>query len=115
MECDPPSTFHDISEMYNRPFIPVEVSDDGNNPTRQLLLKLYDEMCYCDNEEKDFFTTDPIVLRNTAINSLLGKGPITEEKIQAAMRFHLDKQREFYDNWKAQQAVNLLTFRSSYN
>ena len=116
MEIEPQETvFHQMNQLYNRPFVPVEVSDDSNNPTKQLLIKLYDEMCYSDNEERDFFTTDPVVLRNTAINSLIGRGPITEEKIQMAMKYHLDKQRDFYENWKTQQAMSLLAYNSSYN
>ena len=110
METEP-TIFEQMNMIYNRPFVPVEFSNDSNNPTKQLLLKFYDQMCYSDDEEKDFFTMDPVTLRNTAINTLLGRGPITEEKIQNAIKAHLDEQKEFYENWKAQQAMSLLGFQ----
>ncbi|EAL47882.1 hypothetical protein EHI8A_138000 [Entamoeba histolytica HM-1:IMSS-B] len=102
-----------LASMYNQNIMPVELSDDTNNSTTQILLKLYDQCCpHSKDEEKDFMTTDIVVLRNTAINSLIGRGPITEEKIQLAMKNYLEKQHEFYINWKAQQAMNYLTMNS---
>ena len=110
METEP-TIFEQMNMLYNRPFIPVEFGTDSNNATKQLIMKFYDQMCYSDNEEKDFFTMDPITLRNTAINSLIGRGPITEEKIQNAIKAHLNEQKEFYENWKAQQIYNMFSYQ----
>ena len=114
MELEP-SIDEQLNSMYNRDYLPSEFATDMNNSTKQILLKVYDQMIGPGGkeEEKDFFTRDTEILRNTAINSLLGKGPITEEKIKKAIENHIEKQKEFYLNWKAQQAINFLNY--SYN
>ena len=108
MEVEP-NIFEQMNTLYNRSYLPSEYQLESTiNHQHQLFSKFYDEMCYTEDEEKDFFTSDPTVLRNTAINSLLGRGPITEEKIQNEIQFHLNKQREFYENWKDQQVAAML-------
>ncbi|KAL7719408.1 Uncharacterized protein QTN25_003127 [Entamoeba marina] len=98
-----------MASLYNRDFVPLECGSEMNNPTTKVLLKLYDNLYPHDkDEEHDFITTDPIILRNTAINSLIGKPNITEEQIQTAMRNHVKKQHEFYVNWKLQQVMNII-------
>ncbi|ELP95141.1 hypothetical protein EIN_428170 [Entamoeba invadens IP1] len=96
----------EIACLYNRNVIPLEV---GESPMR-VLLKFYEQCCpHPIDEEKDFITTDHVTLRNTAINSLIGRGEITDEKIQEAMKSHIEKQRDFHINWKYRQAMRFLS------
>ena len=95
-----------LSQIYQRNYVPVECQD--NDPTKQL-LKMYETMFQTSKHEiNDFVTTDPVILRNTAINSFIGQENVTEEQIHEAMRKHQITQKEFYYNWKVQQSLSYI-------
>ena len=98
-----------IAKLHCRNFVPTEVGRELNKSPMMVLLRVYDECHPHDpDEERSFVTQNPLILRNTAINSLIGRGEITEDKIAAAIAAHQQKQLEFYQNWKIQQALMML-------
>lgn len=102
-----------LASVYNRATLPAEYGNKTNNSTTNILVKLFDQIYAQPDIEKEFITTDPVVLRNTAINSLIGRDDITEEKIQALMKSQNEKERTLLITWKVQQAINYL--KNGYN